>query len=96
MPNFGVTYKYQFTLAISRFQVLINCFLISGFKIDTVQYRNADFMSIGLLVLNIYKMKSQNVKITGLKKYVLKALAISSTIFYRFGKQELIITVSKL
>jgi len=107
VPNFQKIPKGKFArywgylqvpIHISHFTIssLDKLLLNSGFKIETIRYRNADFMSIGLFILNIFNIKSQNVKINGLKKNLLKTLAIFWTLFYRFGRQDLIVTVSKM
>lgn len=107
VPNFekipkGFLSKYwgylQVPVHVSHFTYssLENLLRDVGYKIESANYRNSDFMSLGLYLMNIFKIESKSITLNLFKKRLIIFFSVLWTSFYRFGKQDLIVIAGKL
>jgi 2-polyprenyl-3-methyl-5-hydroxy-6-metoxy-1,4-benzoquinol methylase len=67
-----------------------------GFEIRAIHYRNQDFMGLGVYLLNIFKMKSESVRLSNRMKKLISLFAHLWSFAYKFGKHDLIIVAEKI
>ena len=107
VPNFekipkGFLSKYwgylQVPVHVSHFTYssLENLLRDVGYKTESVNYRNSDFMSLGLFLMNIFKIESKSITLNFFKKTLIIVFSVLWTSFYHFGKQDLIVIAGKL
>jgi SAM-dependent methyltransferase len=74
----------------SLIYLIENC----GFQIETVATRNADFMSLGLFLSNILRLKKSEPG--QVSSQLIRAMSWCWSWTYRFGKQDLIVVARPL
>jgi len=66
-----------------------------GFHVTYSNTRSADFLSLGLLVSNIFGLRSRDIPLGGMMKVAIKSMSWLWAFMYHFGKSDLIIVAQK-